>query len=116
MSVLVTLLILLASGSKERASLTEDTSPRAGETYLPLSPEQRPEAAYLPEDSPTFNDFLFPENDRSQYSTGLLLRDKHEYWSDEEVARFWIPLDEIALDILIEENNRKVREIFKDIP
>ena len=64
----------------------------------------------------TLNDFQLQNPDQDRPSETYLLREKMERWSDEQVNKFWIPLDEIALDILMEENDRRIEDIFKDIP
>jgi len=45
-----------------------------------------------------------------------LFRKKFESWSEEQVDRFWLPLHDITLDILLNKNDELVEKLFKDIP
>ncbi len=64
----------------------------------------------------TLNDFQLENPNQDKPAEIYLLREQMEKWGDEQVNRFWIPLDEIALNIIMEENDRRIEDIFKDIP
>jgi hypothetical protein len=45
-----------------------------------------------------------------------LLRPKLDRWRDEQVNRYWIPLEELALDLVRKENDRRIEALFEEIP
>jgi hypothetical protein len=46
----------------------------------------------------------------------ILLRPRLMRWREEQVGRYWIPLEDIAADIVRRENDRRIEELFEDIP
>lgn len=58
-------------------------------------------------------DFDLQESEQEDY---YLFRKRFESWSEEQVDRFWIPLRDITIDILVKKNDELVEELFKDIP
>ena len=103
LSSLITLFILMAG------NMREPIPPAAG-----WKPHSQSESSI--QKGLTLNDFQLQNPDQDQPAETYLLREQMERWSDEQVNKFWIPLDEIALDIIIEENDRRIEDIFKDIP
>ncbi len=49
-------------------------------------------------------------------SDPVLLRDRRSSWTDEEVHRYWIPLDPIVSELLQKENEKIVEDIFANVP
>jgi hypothetical protein len=45
-----------------------------------------------------------------------LLRPPLSRWSEEQVRRYWIPLEKIAVDRIREENDRRIGELFEGVP
>ena len=45
-----------------------------------------------------------------------LLREPIDRWSDQQVQRYWIPLDKIAVDLIRKENDRRMRALFEGVP
>lgn len=65
----------------------------------------------------SFRDFEIPPEPESGESAGFHpFRDRYTSWSAEQVDRFWVPLREIAADILARENDEKIERMFQDIP
>lgn len=64
----------------------------------------------------TVQDFLLPESPAVDGSGPYLLRQRLDRWSEEQVQRYWIPLEDIALDLVVEENDRRIESLFEDIP
>jgi hypothetical protein len=61
-------------------------------------------------------DFILPSTVRPDSAGPYLLRPRLDRWGEQQVDRYWIPLDEIALDLLQRENDRRMEELFEDIP
>ncbi|MBN1835699.1 MAG: hypothetical protein JW820_07605 [Spirochaetales bacterium] len=45
-----------------------------------------------------------------------LLRPPLERWSREQVQRYWIPLNDIAVDRIRQENDRRMHALFEEVP
>ena len=45
-----------------------------------------------------------------------MLRRPMSSWSDEQVRRFWIPLETIAIERIVAENDRRIDEMFEEVP
>ncbi len=95
LSVVVSLVILFAGG--------------AGDKEVPV--ETFPPAAEL-----RISDFILPPVEEIAHNSTYIFRERLSRWNDEQVNRFWIPLKKIVLDIIIEENNERIEELFRDIP
>jgi hypothetical protein len=61
-------------------------------------------------------DFVLPRTIQPDSTGPYLLRPRLERWGEEQVDRYWIPLEEITLDLLQRENDRRMKELFEDIP
>lgn len=65
----------------------------------------------------SFGDFITDlDLQDSRQEDYYLFRKQFESWSKEQVDRFWIPLHDITLDILVKKNDELVEELLKDIP
>jgi hypothetical protein len=133
-SALITLAILLAGaerpirqppkqGSGEysfQVSAAEGGLERILEDFAATRPDlsasrQRGGAAVLAGE-PRRQDFLLPEPEEERPEAPYLFRPRMSSWSEEQVKRFWIPLTDIALDIVAEENDKRIEELFSGIP
>jgi hypothetical protein len=61
-------------------------------------------------------DFMLPRDVGGDTPEPYLLRQRLERWQEEQVNRYWIPLEEIAADLIRRENDRRIEELFMDIP
>jgi hypothetical protein len=61
-------------------------------------------------------DFILPRDVKGDRAEPYLLRPRLERWREEQVNRYWIPLEEIALDLVRRENDRRIEELFEGIP
>ncbi len=65
----------------------------------------------------SFGDFITDiELQDSRREDYYLFRKRFESWSEEQVDKFWLPLHDITVDILVKKNDELVEELFKDIP
>jgi hypothetical protein len=65
----------------------------------------------------SFGDFITDlDLQDSRQEDYYLFRKRFESWSEEQVDRFWIPLHDITVDILVKKNDELVEKLFKDIP
>ncbi len=104
LSALVTLLFLVLR------------SPAADEEIGQHQAPQR-ELEILSSKELSFGDFITNlDLQDSRQEDYYLFRKQFESWSEEQVDRFWLPLHDITLDILVKKNDELVEEIFKDIP
>ena len=103
-SSLITLLFLVLS------------NPAADDKIEQYQAPQR-ELEILTADELSFGDFIidFGLQD-SRQEDYYLFRKQFESWSEEQVDKFWIPLHDITVDILVKKNDELVEELFKDIP
>lgn len=70
------------------------------------APESRP---------PSLGDFLLDE-DPIGTEEPYLLRPRTPRWSEEQVARYWVPVRDIVLDIVSGLADRRMDELFEDVP
>ena len=61
-------------------------------------------------------DFILPQVVKGDSPEPILLRPRLKRWREEQVSRYWIPLEDIAADIVRRENDRRIEELFEDIP
>ncbi len=65
----------------------------------------------------SFGDFITDlDLQDSRQEDYYLFRKRFESWSEEQVDRFWIPLHDITIDILVKKNDELVEKLLKDIP
>ena len=65
----------------------------------------------------SFGDFITDlDLQDSRQKDYYLFRKRFESWSEEQVDRFWSPLHDITIDILVKKNDELVEELLKDIP
>jgi hypothetical protein len=101
LSVIVTLAVLLPAGGRRS------------------EPAAEPEAAARGEPSPLklrARDFILDEPVEEPQPEIYFFRPPLARWSEEQVKRFWVPLNEVAQEILRQENDRRVEKIFEGVP
>jgi hypothetical protein len=74
---------------------------------------QRPRTAAQPR--LYFHDFVVPQAE-SDLPEIYLWRRPAPRWDDEQVKRYWIPLEQITLEFLAAENARRIEELFAEVP
>ena len=101
LSCLVTLLVLGArkGGGREEAQAAESgkTAPEEGVSL-------------------SWSDFIASYEQPTAPSPPYLLREPLRSWSQEQVKRYWVPLDDIARQMIKKENDRRIEELFSAIP
>jgi len=68
------------------------------------------------EDLLSVQDLILPMSLQGHGVGQYFLRPKLERWGDEQVNRYWIPLEELALDLVRKENDRRIEMMFEEIP
>ena len=68
------------------------------------------------EDLLSVQDLILPMSLQGHGAGQYFLRPKLERWGDEQVNRYWIPLEELALDLVRKENDRRIEMMFEEIP
>jgi len=103
LSVAITLIILAASAGRRRAppGLSPVAAPSAAE----------PQAGRL-----GIQDFLLEAPEAPPQPRIHLFRERTPRWSEEQVRRFWVPVDEAVLRILRQENDRRTEELLREVP
>lgn len=61
-------------------------------------------------------DLILPMRVQEDRAEPYLLRPKLDRWQDEQVNRYWIPLEKLALDLVRKENDRRIEALFEEIP
>jgi hypothetical protein len=61
-------------------------------------------------------DLILPMRVQEDSAEPYVLRPKLDRWRDEQVSRYWIPLEELALDLVRKENDRRIEALFEEIP
>lgn len=61
-------------------------------------------------------DLILPMRVQEDRAELYLLRPKLDRWQDEQVNRYWIPLEKLALDLVRKENDRRIEALFEEIP
>ncbi|UCF98970.1 MAG: hypothetical protein JSV89_05380 [Spirochaetaceae bacterium] len=125
LSVLITLFVLL-SGTDGGAVTTEPEIERVPASSIEqiiddfsekdTQTGQRTGSVIGSEDALSIHDFMPPQVAQEDSSEPYLLRPKMDRWTEEQVKRYWIPLEEIAMDLIRRENDRRIEKLFEDIP
>jgi hypothetical protein len=101
LSVAVTLLILASAGPRP-------------------APEAAPRAETRPAESAVgrlgIQDFLLEAPESPPRPRVHLFRERTPRWSEEQVRRFWVPVNEAVLRILRRENDRRTEELLREVP
>jgi hypothetical protein len=100
LSVAITLIVLLASPRREAAA------PDEGQAAVPSA-----KAARL-----GVQDFLLEAPEAPAQPGIHLFRERTPRWSEEQVRRYWVPMDEAVLGILRLENDRRIEGLLQEVP
>jgi hypothetical protein len=87
-------------------------------------PRPAPKAAPPAETRPTepavgrlgIQDFLLEAPEAPPRPRVHLFRERTPRWSEEQVRRFWVPVNEAVLRILRRENDRRTEELLREVP
>ena len=124
-SALITLIVLLSGRSSTRVriqpaaeavpvtaveQIIDDFSGGQGE----MGPASASGAGT--EDILSVQDLVLPKGVQGDSDQPYLLRPRLDRWREEQVNRYWIPLEDIALDLVRRENDRRIEKLFEDIP
>ena len=123
LSALVTLLILL-SGRKQTGfeQAAEEVPSTSVEQIIGDFSASGGRAAQSPgsgsgaAEALSVQDFILPREVKGDSPEPHLLRPKLERWQEEQVNRYWVPLEDIARDLVRRENDRRIEKLFEDIP
>jgi hypothetical protein len=64
----------------------------------------------------SLQDFILPEIIQGDTGQPYLLRPRLDRWGEQQVRRYWIALETIALDLVQRENDSRIEKLFNDIP
>jgi len=98
--VAITLIVLLVSPRREAAA------PDEGQAAVPSA-----KAARL-----GVQDFLLEAPEAPAQPGIHLFRERTPRWSEEQVRRYWVPMDEAVLGILRLENDRRIEGLLQEVP
>jgi len=98
LSVAVTLIVLLAA-PRGRPRL-EAGKPLEAEAPEPLGVQ----------------DFLLENPEPPALPRVFLYREPTPRWSEEQVRRYWVPVDKAVMDILKRENDSRMEQLFREVP
>jgi hypothetical protein len=122
-SALITLLVLVSGGNAVEAEPEQENAALSSveqviEDFSRPAAQARQSADTGPggEDALRVQDFILPEKPGGDSSEPYLLRPPLERWGEQQVKRYWIPVEDIAADLVRRENDRRIEELFEDIP
>jgi hypothetical protein len=101
LSLLVTLAVLLAAGRQGSAPAAVRQSAPGAETRPALLRTR---------------DFILEEPVEEPQPEIFFFRPQFSRWTEEQVERFWVPLDEVLLEHLRRENDRRIEKLFEGVP
>ena len=122
LSVLITLLVLRSGRNEVEAEPVETTTAVSSveqiiEDFSESGAQTRQSYGNVgTEGALSAQDFILPQNVEGDSPGPYLLRPRLERWREEQVNRYWIPLEDIASDLVRRENDRRIEELFEGIP
>ncbi len=121
LSALITLLILLSGRERIDAAPRGEQVPVSSveqmiEDFAASGARARQSAGIGAGEDLSVQDFILPRAVKADSAEPYLLRPRLERWREEQVNRYWIPLQDIAADLVRRENDRRIEELFEDIP
>ena len=111
-AVLTTLLFTFR-GSRERPSESQLYAPQS---YRPRDGEGDQESTrsgFTPEPLNLTDFVLETTRDPLTNPHFYFYREPKNRWTEEEVQRFWIPTQEVILDIVVHENNKQIEDMLE---
>jgi hypothetical protein len=100
LSVAVTLIILVSAGPRPASAAAPPAEARAAE----------PAVGRL-----GIQDFLLEAPEAPPRPGIHLFRERTPRWSEEQVRRFWVPVNEAVLRILRRENDRRTEDLLREV-
>jgi hypothetical protein len=109
-SAVVTLIILLISGGGRKGVVSpEPDSAVSRGVEIGIADLMMPKTALSEKPKTALSE-------KPGEAPPYLLRERMNRWNEELVRRYWIPLNEIALDQMVEENDRRIEELLEEVP
>lgn len=63
---------------------------------------------------PHVSDFILPSIEKLQEDSSTdILREQQTRWTTEQLEKYWIPVEQIAIELLAEQNQENIEKIFK---
>jgi hypothetical protein len=97
LAVVLTLVLLLAA---RRPAPEAGRRPQTAEAPEPLGPQ----------------DFLMESVEPPALPRTFLYREPTPRWSREQVQRYWVPVDRAVVEILKKENDKRIEQLFQEVP
>ena len=121
LSALVTLLVLLSGENRTDAATGGEDVPLSSieqllDDFSESGVQARQSTGIGAGEALGMQDFILPLSVKADSTEPYLLRPRLERWREEQVDRFWIPLEDIAADLVRRENDRRIEQLFEDIP
>jgi hypothetical protein len=121
LSALITLLVLSSGSSGAEGEIPISSVEQIIDDFsVPGSEDSSArrwvETASEADDLLSVQDLILPRRVQEDSAEPYLLRPKLDRWRDEQVNRYWIPLEELALDLIRKENDRRIETLFEEIP
>ncbi len=111
LSALITLAVLSSGGSGAAAEVPISSVEQIIDDF-----HRRAGTASGADDLLSVQDLILPMRVQGNSGEPYLLRPKLDRWRDEQVNRYWIPLEELAMDLVRKENDRRIEALFEEIP
>ena len=116
LSALITLIVLLSGRNGGEAKPKEEDAPVSSvQQIIEDFSGQGAQAGQLA-DTLSVQDFILPQTVKGDSPEPHLLRPRLERWQEEQINRYWIPLEDIARDLIRRENDRRIEELFEGVP
>ena len=123
LSVVITLLVLRSGRNGVEAEPEEEGAPVSSVQQIiddfsggGTQARQWGGAGIGTEGALSVQDFVLPRDVQGDSPGPYLLRPRLDRWGAEQVNRYWVPLEDIASDLVRRENDRRIEELFEGIP
>jgi hypothetical protein len=100
LSVAVTLIVLAASPRRDAPAESQPEAGDAGPAVGGLG----------------IKDFLLETPEPPPQPRVYLFRERMPRWTEEQVQKYWVPVNEAVLRILRRENDRRTEELLREVP
>ncbi len=107
LSVAVTLVVLVSSPRRQPPAA--DSPPEAGPAAAPAAREQAVGRLGI-------TDFILEAPEPPPQPRIYLFRERLPRWTEQQVRRYWIPVNEAVLRILRRENDRRTEQLLREVP
>ena len=129
LSALITLAVLRSGADSAAVEASQEAAPESGQAQVSTIQDiiddfsnaggggrQAAGSGAGSGDALSVQDFILPQSVPEDTGELHLLRPRLERWGEQQVGRYWIPLEAIALELIERENDRRIEELFEDIP